>query len=185
MGRCRPARSGSCRRPSGPGGCAPPSPARDVGGCGVAGAGHSAGLAWRSQQSFRPQVALVLPLCFVGIAAVQSLPLPAGLRARLDPVGFDLAAGENAGRAMPMSLDPPETRKELATAGAAAAVALAALVLSAGRRLRLAAPVLVAVAGLVTLAVGLGHRVAFEEQDLRDLRHLQRSSGRAVHQPQP
>jgi tetratricopeptide (TPR) repeat protein len=61
-----------------------------------------------------------------------------------------------------MSLDPPETKVELAKAGAAAAVAFAALVLSAGRRLRLAAPVLVAVAGLATLAVGLGHRAAFE-----------------------
>jgi tetratricopeptide (TPR) repeat protein len=124
----------------------------------------AAGLAWRSEQSFRPHVALVLPFCFVGIAAVQSLPLPAGLRARLDPAGFELAAGDQAGRAMPMSLDPPETHRELATAGAAAAVALAALVLSAGRRLRLAVPVLVAVAGLATLAVGLGHRAAFESK---------------------
>ena len=124
----------------------------------------AAGLAWRSQQSFRPQVALILPLCFMGIAAVQSLPLPAALRARLDPAGFSLAAGEPAGRAMPMSLDPPETRRELATAGAAAAVALAAMVLSAGRRLRLAVPVLVAVAGLATLAIGLGHRAAFESK---------------------
>jgi tetratricopeptide (TPR) repeat protein len=122
----------------------------------------TAGLAWRSEQSFRPHVALILPLCFVGIAALQSLPLPTGLRARLDPAGFDLAAGETAGRAVPMSLDPPETHRELAMAGAAAGVALAALVLSAGRRLRLAAPVLVAVAGLATLAVGLGHRAAFE-----------------------
>jgi hypothetical protein len=65
---------------------------------------------------------------------------------------------------MPMSLDPPETHRELALAGAAAAVALAALVLSAGRRLRLAAPVLVAVAGLVALAVALGHRAAFESK---------------------
>ena len=124
----------------------------------------AAGLAWRSEQSFRPHVALVLPLCFVGIAALQSIPLPAGLRARLDPAGFDLAAGDQAGRAMPMSLDPPETHRELATAGAAAAVALAALVLSAGRRLRLAVPVLVAVAGLATLAIGLGHRAAFESK---------------------
>jgi tetratricopeptide (TPR) repeat protein len=124
----------------------------------------TAGLAWRSEQSFRPHVALILPLCFVGIAAVQSLPLPAGLRARLDPAGFDLAAGELEGRATPMSLDPPETHRELAVAGAAAAVALAALVLSAGRRLRLAVPVLVAVAGLATLAVGIGHRAAFESR---------------------
>ena len=124
----------------------------------------AAGLAWRSEQNFRPHVALVLPLCFVGIAAVQSLPVPAGLRARLDPAGFDLGGGDQAGRAMPMSLDPPETHRELAIAGAAAGVALAALVLSAGRRLRLAVPVLVAVAGLATLAVGLGHRVAFESK---------------------
>jgi len=121
-------------------------------------------LAWRSEQSFRPHVALVLPLCFVVIAAVQSLPLPASLRARLDPAGFDLAAGNQAGRTMPMSLDPPATQRALATAGAAAAVALAALVLSAGRRLRLATPVLVAVAGLATLAVGLGHRAVFESK---------------------
>ena len=123
-----------------------------------------AGLAWRSGQGFGPHVVLVLPLCFVGIAAVQSVPLPAGLRARLDPAGFDLAAGETAGRAMPMSLDPPETKVQLAKAGAAAAVALAALVLSAGRRLRLASPALVTVAGLATLAIGIGHRAAFESK---------------------
>jgi tetratricopeptide (TPR) repeat protein len=124
----------------------------------------TAGLAWRSEQRFQPHISLVLPLCFVGIAAVQSLPLPAGLRASLDPAGFELAAGDRAGPAMPMSMDPPETRRELAVAGAAAGVALAALVLSAGRRLRLAVPVLVAVAGLATLAVGLGHRAAFESK---------------------
>ena len=124
----------------------------------------TATFAWRSEQTFRPHVALVLPLCFVGIAAVQSLPLPARLRARMDPAGFDLAGGDQAGRAMPMSLDPPETHRELAMAGAAAGVALAALVLSAVRRLRLAVPVLVAVAGLATLVIGLGHRAAFESK---------------------
>jgi len=122
------------------------------------------GLVWRSEQAFQPHIALILPLCFVGIAAVQSLPLPAALRAHLDPAGVELAGVDQAGRAAPMSLDPPATHAYLARAGAAAVVAFAALVLSAGRRLRLAVPVMVTLAGLATLSVGLGHRAAFESR---------------------
>ena len=121
-------------------------------------------LAARSGQNFRPHIPLLLPLCFVAIAAAQSLPLPSGLRARLDPAGSELLAPAQPKAVAALSLDPPATHAELAKAGAVACVAFAALVLSAGRRLRLAVPFLVAAAGVAVLIVGLGHRVMSESQ---------------------
>jgi O-antigen ligase/tetratricopeptide (TPR) repeat protein len=121
-------------------------------------------LAARSKQDFRPHIPLLLPLCFVVIAAVQSLPLPVGLRGRLDPAGSGLLELAGQKGLAPLSLDPPATHTELAKAGAVACVAFAALVLSAGRRLRLVVPSLVAVAGVAVLLVGLGHRALSESR---------------------
>jgi len=126
--------------------------------------GAATWLAVRSGQDFRPHIPLLLPLCFVAIAAVQSLPLPSGMRARLDPAGSALLALAQPKAVAALSLDPPATHVELAKAGAVACVAFAALVLSAGRRLRLAVLFLVAAAGVAVLIVGLGHRVISESQ---------------------
>jgi tetratricopeptide (TPR) repeat protein len=107
-------------------------------------------------------VALAFPLFFLVIAAVQIVPLPAGVRALLDPKGSALLALADLHGAQPLSLDPPETYAEFAKAAAALCVAVAALVLASGRRLRFVAPGLVASAGLVAMAIGLGHRAANE-----------------------
>ncbi|MGB7809665.1 MAG: O-antigen ligase family protein [Polyangia bacterium] len=128
----------------------------------VLAAGAATWLAARSGQNFQPHLPLLVPLCFVAIAAVQSVPLPSGVRARLDPAGSELLAFGQPKAVAALSLDPPATHTELAKAGAVACVAFAALVLSAGRRLRLAVPFLVATAGVAVLIVGLGHRAAFE-----------------------
>ena len=128
----------------------------------VLAAGAATWLAARSGQNFRPHIPLLIPLCFVAIAAVQSLPLPSGVRARLDPAGSALLALAQPKAVAALSLDPPATHVEFAKAGAVACVAFAALVLSAGRRLRLAVPFLVAAAGVAVLIVGFGHR-AFSE----------------------
>jgi tetratricopeptide (TPR) repeat protein/O-antigen ligase len=107
-------------------------------------------------------VALALPLFFLVIAAAQIVPLPAGLRALLDPKGSALLALADLHGAQPLSLDPPETYAEFAKAAAALCVALAALVLAGGRRLRSIVPGLVASTGLAAMAIGLGHRAAAE-----------------------
>jgi tetratricopeptide (TPR) repeat protein len=119
-------------------------------------------LATRCKSKLATAVALAFPLFFLLTAAAQIIPLPANLRALLDPNGSALLALAGLKGAQPLSLDPPETYAEFAKAAAALCVALAALVLASGRRLRFVAPGLVASAGLLALAVGLGHRAAAE-----------------------
>jgi len=124
----------------------------------------TAWLAARSRSKLATGVALAVPLFFLVVAAAQIVPLPAGLRALLDSKGSALLALAGLKGAQPLSLDPPETYAEFAKAAAALCVALTALVLASGRRLRFVAPGLVAIAGLVALAVGLGHRAADESK---------------------
>lgn len=124
----------------------------------------TAALATRGQAALKPHIAMVFPLLFLVIAAAQIIPLPWGLRARLDPAGSDLLALAQLSGAQPFSLDPPATTLRLAEAAAALIVGIAALVLTASRRLRYAATGLVAASGVVALLVGLGHRAAFEDK---------------------
>jgi hypothetical protein len=119
-------------------------------------------LAARCKSELKPALAVALPLFFLIVAAGQIIPLPAGLRSLLDPKGSALLTLAGLQGAQPLSLDPPETYGEFAKAAAALCVALAALVLSSGRRLRAIAPGLVASAGLAAVAIGLGHRAASE-----------------------
>ncbi len=122
----------------------------------------TAWLATRCRSKLATAVALAFPLFFLVVAAAQIIPLPAGLRALLDPKGSALLALAGLNGAQPLSLDPPETYGEFAKAAAALCVTLAALVLASGRRLRFVAPGLIASAGLLALATGLGHRAAAE-----------------------
>ena len=120
----------------------------------------TAWLATRCKSKLAVATALAFPLFFLVMATAQIIPLPAGLRTLLDPKGSALLALAGLKGAQPLSLDPPETYGELAKAAAALCVALAALLLASGRRLRFVAPGLVASAGLLAMAVGLGHRAA-------------------------
>jgi len=122
----------------------------------------TAWLAKGCRKNLPSAIVLSLPLFFLVVAAVQIVPLPAGLRALLDPKGSALLALADLHGAQPLSLDPPETYGEFATAAAALCVTLAALVLASGRRLRSIIPGLVASAGLAAMAIGLGHRAAAE-----------------------
>jgi tetratricopeptide (TPR) repeat protein/O-antigen ligase len=122
----------------------------------------TAWLAKGCRNNLATAVALALPIFFLVVAAVQIVPLPAGLRALLDSKGSALLALADLHGAQPLSLDPPETYGEFAKAAAALCVALAALVLTSGRRLRFVVPGLVAGAGLAAMAIGLGHRAAAE-----------------------
>src|ERR1017187_9344014 len=111
----------------------------------------TAWLATRCKSKLSTAIALAFPLFFLVTAAAQIIPLPAGLRALAGLKG-----------AQPLSLDPPETYGEFAKAAAALCVTLAALLLASGRRLRFVAPGMIACAGLLALAAGLGHRAAGE-----------------------
>jgi O-antigen ligase/tetratricopeptide (TPR) repeat protein len=121
-------------------------------------------LATRCRNHLGATLPMALPLFFLIAAAIQIIPLPAGLRSLLDPKGSALLALAGLQGAQPLSLDPPATYGELAKAAAGLCVALAALVLASGRRLRFVAPGLVASAGLAAIAIGLGHRAAAETQ---------------------
>jgi lysylphosphatidylglycerol synthetase-like protein (DUF2156 family) len=124
----------------------------------------TAALARTRQADFKPVRVLALPLLFLLIAAAQIVPIPAALRALLDPAGSELLRLAGLTGARPLSLDPPETYLRFAEAAAALAVGVAALVLASGRRLRFVAPGLVAVAGLAALVIGLGHRAISEDK---------------------
>jgi tetratricopeptide (TPR) repeat protein len=124
----------------------------------------TAALAYRNRADLKPHIAMALPLLFLLIAAIQIIPIPWGLRARIDPAGSELLALAQLKGSQPLTLDPPETHLELAKAAAALAVGLAALLLSAGRRFRFVSVGLVACAGLAALWVGLGHRAISEDK---------------------
>ncbi len=124
----------------------------------------TAALAATRRAAFKPVHVLALPLLFLLIAFAQIVPIPATLRALLDPAGSELLRLAGLTGAQPLSLDPPSTYLRFAEAAAALAVGLAALVLASGRRLRFVAPGLVAVAGLAALTIGLGHRAISEDK---------------------
>ena len=124
----------------------------------------TATLATTTQADLHPLRALALPLLFLVIAFAQIVPVPAALRALLDPAGSELLRLAGLTGAQPLSLDPPETYLRFAEAAAALAVGVAALVLASGRRLRFVAPGLVATGGLAALIVGLGHRAVSEDK---------------------
>ena len=124
----------------------------------------TAALATSSQVDLKPLRSLALPIVFLAIAAAQLVPVPAALRTLLDPAGSELLRLAGLSGAQPLSLDPPETYAEFAKAAAALCVGAAALVLASGRRLRSACVGLVASAGLVALAIGLGHRAVAEDK---------------------
>jgi tetratricopeptide (TPR) repeat protein len=107
--------------------------------------------------------ALALPLFFLLTAAVQLIPLAGGFRGLIDPKGAALLALAGLKNAQPLSLDPPETYRELAKAAAAVCVTLASLALASGRRLRFVVSALVACGGIAAVVVGLGHRMVVED----------------------
>src|SRR5689334_12647661 len=81
------------------------------------------GISYAGKRGGRLRVGLpvLLPLIFVLIPALQSVPLPAALRTRIDPEGSALlenGPGDSARR--PLSLDAISTRIELGKAAAAA-----------------------------------------------------------------
>lgn len=105
-------------------------------------------------------VALV-PVLFVLIPAWQSIPLPHGVRARLDREGSALLDDNPlvAGQSAPLSLDPPITRVQIGKAAAGLAMFLLAFHMASGHRRRQLLPRVIGAVGIVAVAIGLGHRI--------------------------
>ncbi|MCG5053733.1 MAG: O-antigen ligase family protein [Myxococcales bacterium] len=117
-------------------------------------ANQGMGKPWRGARYAWPlAVLVVMPL-------LQTLPLPWGLRGRLDPAGNALLTNGPPPpfTSFPLSLDPVTTRIELLRSGLALLVFLVSLNLSAGRRGQ--GPLLVkavAVAAVAGVFIGIGH----------------------------
>jgi tetratricopeptide (TPR) repeat protein len=106
--------------------------------------------------------AVLLPLPFVILPLVQSIPLPLGVRRILDPAGTGLVA-DNAvvpPAAWPMSLDPPATRAHIGIAAAALVALVIAMHLASGQTRRYLLIRVVGLAGVAAVVVGLVHRIA-------------------------
>lgn len=123
----------------------------------------AAAITARIRPDFGSARVLAVPFCFLLVATIQLVPLPAGIRASLDATGTELLRLAGLTGKLPWSLDPPATFQQIAKAGAAACVMYAAWLLGGGRRFRHWVPVLVAAAGCAVMVVGLGHRAALAD----------------------
>ena len=119
------------------------------------------GIAMQRREA-RISAAALLPLLFVALPLLQSIPLPFGIRRLLDPTGTSLLT-DNALiplTAWPMSLDPPATRAYIGTAAAALVAFVIALHLASGQSRRYLLLRVVGLTGIAAVVVGLVHRVA-------------------------
>jgi tetratricopeptide (TPR) repeat protein/O-antigen ligase len=120
----------------------------------------AAGLAWRGSAP-RQGIAWLLPLVFLIVPFLQSLPVPFGLRSLFDKNGTVLLRDNQlvATSAWPLSLDPPNTRVDIGRAALALMVFLLAYHLASGQSRRHLLSRALGIAGVVAVVIGLGHRV--------------------------
>jgi O-antigen ligase/tetratricopeptide (TPR) repeat protein len=120
----------------------------------------SLGLALQGR-AFRIGIGVVLPLVFVAIPLIQSLPIPMGLRRLFDPVGTDLLRDNRVvpPQVWPLSLDPPNTRVYGGRAAAALMAFVVAYHLASGQSRRHIVVRALGIAGVAAVAIGLGHRI--------------------------
>ncbi|HXU07194.1 MAG TPA: O-antigen ligase family protein [Polyangia bacterium] len=110
----------------------------------------------------RISAAVLLPLLFLLLPLLQSIPIPFGLRRLLDPNGTNLLA-DNAlvpPTAWPLSLDPPATRAYIGTAAAALVAFVVAVHLASGQSRRYLLIRVVGLTGIAAVVVGISHRIA-------------------------
>jgi tetratricopeptide (TPR) repeat protein/O-antigen ligase len=119
-----------------------------------------AGLAMQGR-ALRIGLGVVLPLIFVFIPLLQSVPLPMALRSLFDPIGTDLLRDNRiiSSAAWPLSLDPPNTRVYVGRAAAALMAFAVAYHLASGRSRRHLIARAIGLAGVAAVAIGLGHRI--------------------------
>jgi tetratricopeptide (TPR) repeat protein len=104
---------------------------------------------------------VLIPLAFLLVPCVQSVPLPFGTRALLDPKGSAILADSFLGPrpSAPLSLDPPVTRARIGEAAAALAVFIAAFHIASGQRRRHILLRALGLAGVAAVIIGIGHRL--------------------------
>src|SRR5262245_41599132 len=104
---------------------------------------------------------VLLPLLFVVLPLLQSIPLPLGLRRILDPAGTGLLVDNAVAppAAWPLSLDPPATRAHIGIAAAALVAFVIAMHLASGQSRRYLLIRAVGLAGVAAVVVGLVHRI--------------------------
>jgi len=110
----------------------------------------------------RISAATLLPLLFVALPLLQSIPLPLGLRRLFDPAGTSVLADHAlvAPTAWPMSLDPPATRAHIGIAAAALVAFVIAFHLASGQSRRYLLLRVLGLTGVAAVVVGIVHRIA-------------------------
>jgi O-antigen ligase/tetratricopeptide (TPR) repeat protein len=105
---------------------------------------------------------VLVPLLFVLLPLLQSIPLPFSIRRLLDPTGTSILT-DNALlplTAWPMSLDPPGTRAHIGTAAAALVAFVIAFHLASGQSRRYLLLRVVGLTGIAAVIVGIVHQIA-------------------------
>ncbi len=105
---------------------------------------------------------VVAPLVFVAVPFLQSIPLPLNARKHLDANGTALLQDDplTAGKAWPLSLDPPSTRVDVGRAALALMAFMVGYHLVSGKSRRHLLTHVIAGVGVVAVVIGLGHRIA-------------------------
>lgn len=118
------------------------------------------GLAMQGR-TLRIGLGAVLPLAFLAVPLIQSVPLPMAVRHLFDPVGTDLLRDNRVvpTLAWPLSLDPPSTRIHVGRAAAALMAFMIAYHLASGQSRRHVIARAIGLAGVAAVAIGLGHRI--------------------------
>jgi tetratricopeptide (TPR) repeat protein len=113
------------------------------------------------RRDLRVGVVVVVPLLFLVVPAVQSIPLPVWLRKLFDINGTALLVENHlaAPAQWPLSLDPVTTRVYIGRAAAALAAFVVAYHLAGGQSRRHLLARAIAIAGIAAVVIGLGHRV--------------------------
>jgi tetratricopeptide (TPR) repeat protein/O-antigen ligase len=119
-----------------------------------------AGLAMQGR-ALRVGLGALVPLVFIAVPLLQSVPLPMGIRHLFDPVGTDLLRDNRVvpPLAWPLSLDPPSTRIYVGRAAAALMAFMIAYHLGSGQSRRHLMARAIGLAGVAAVAIGLGHHI--------------------------
>jgi O-antigen ligase/polysaccharide polymerase Wzy-like membrane protein len=118
----------------------------------------SAGQALQGR-SIRVGAVVLVPIAFMVIPLLQSIPVPLSVRGLFDGAGTALLRENDVASAWPLSLDPPTTRVYVGRGAVALIVFLVAYHVASGQRRRHLLPRVVACAGLAAVAIGVGHRI--------------------------
>jgi tetratricopeptide (TPR) repeat protein len=104
---------------------------------------------------------VLLPIVFLAIPVLQSVPLPLTARRAIDPKGTTLLTDDAiaAPTIWPVSLDPASTRGHIGKAALALAIFVIAFHFASGQSRRYLFTRVVALTGLAAVTIGIGHRI--------------------------